>query len=328
MRIFIEPLKKKLKQAPKGGGCTQMTQRSINEHFFSFHNTIYILLFLLISCLPNKSSEEKKDFRYLTTTTLINDLIYELTQDKNLSQSLMGIGVDPHLYTAQSRDLQLMRKAKTIFYHGHHLEGKLSDILAHSKLRTKSIAIQESIPAKDLMSYQGVIDPHLWFHPLLWIQCAEKLLQKLIEDQPQKKTFYTKNFKNWEKKVIELSNKYKTKLHEIPKERRVLITSHDAFQYLGKFFDLKVVAVQGISTDSQSSLHKISEIIDLINKNKIKSIFIESSVNSDAIKHISEHTSSTIGAELYSDSLGSPEKNTETYLKTLEHNLKSIVGNL
>ena len=112
-----------------------------------------------------------------------------------------------------------------------------------------------------------------------------------------------------------------------------MITAHDAFGYFARQFGLEVKSIQGISTDSEAGTKDISELADFIVERDIKAVFVESSVPRKTVESLQEAVKSRgkeveIGGELYSDSLGDKEHNSETYVKTVKKNVDIIVNAL
>ena len=138
------------------------------------------------------------------------------------------------------------------------------------------------------------------------------------------------NLESYKKELSDLTEYVIRRINEIPESQRILVTAHDAFGYFAKQFRLEVRSIQGISTDSEAGTKDISELADFIAEKKIKAVFIESSVPRKTIESLQEAVKARgwdvkIGGELYSDSLGDKEHNTNTYIKTVKKNVDVIV---
>ena len=138
------------------------------------------------------------------------------------------------------------------------------------------------------------------------------------------------NLESYKKELSDLTEYVIRRINEIPESQRILVTAHDAFGYFAKQFRLEVRSIQGISTDSEAGTKDISELADFIAEKKIKAVFIESSVPRKTIESLQEAVKARgwdvkIGGELYSDSLGDKEHNTDTYIKTVKKNVDVIV---
>lgn len=259
----------------------------------------------------------------LSTTTLMKDLVDTLWAEQVYSESLMGPGVDPHLYQPSAKDLVKIKEADVVVAHGLHLEGKMIEALeAVSKTKTVLI-LGNLIDSKKLINTDGSVDPHLWFDPELWIQTAEALAK-----HPPSATVQTSKLTDFSQQVRALSKKYKEAFSKIPKSRRILITSHDAFRYLGLHFDIEVQGIQGVSTDAEVGIKRIDELIALIKERKIASIFSETSVSPRSIEKLLSESGAKSGGILYSDALGPVGSGAETYIGMLEKNLNTILEGL
>ena len=280
------------------------------------------LLLLCFGCeQPGSGENSIHDGNYtkkliVTTTTHINDLVVRLVGDSCKITSLMGPGVDPHSYRPTALDTTAISTADLVIYHGLRLEGKLSVVLKNkNNSKTKTYAICSALPKQSLLKAEGentqYPDPHVWFSPELWNRCLDGLAKFLIDELPELKNQILEKQKLMETEMMEVSLWAKSQLNKIPPEKRILITSHDAFRYLGKSFGIEVVALQGISTLQEAGLVDRANLVDFINEKKIPCLFIESSVNPKAIREIAKETGAKVGNPLYSDALGNMDSKSE-----------------
>jgi len=275
--------------------------------------------------------------RVTTTTSMVTDLVKQVGGDRVEVQGLMGAGVDPHLYKASASDITKLQRAEVIFYNGLLLEGKLQDVFAKMARTKKHVyAVTESIAEKELLepeSFGGHYDPHVWFDVTLWAQCVESVVKGLSEFDPKNKEHFEKRGKETQAKMRDLHQWALKKAAELPKEKRILITSHDAFNYFGRAYGFQVVGLQGISTVEEASTAAMVKLVDFVKKQKVKAIFIESSVPPKPIKRISEDAGVKIGGELFSDAMGTPGQmengyDLGTYEGMIKHNLTTVVNAL
>lgn len=199
-------------------------------------------------------------------------------------------------------------------------EGVVLEALAKKK---KVLIIGHSLDQTKLLHANAALDPHTWFDPALWIETANILAKN--PPTPQVSSASLEEFTN---NVYKVANQYKEEFKKVPKEKRILITSHDAFQYLGRFFEIEVQGVQGVSTDSEIGVKRIDELIALIKARKIGAIFTETSVSARSIQKLISESGAKNGGILYSDALGPPGSNADTYVGMLEHNLKTILSGM
>jgi manganese/zinc/iron transport system substrate-binding protein len=276
-----------------------------------------------------------------TTTTMVTDMVKAVGGDRVEVTGLMGPGVDPHLYKSGAKDITHLSQAKLIFYSGLMLEGRMADLFSKMARRGKKVyAITESIPEAELLepeSFAGHWDPHVWGNPKLWAKCVDTVVTALTENDPDGKAGYAERGAAVKIEYQELFEWAKKRAAELPQTNRVLITSHDAFNYFGLAFGFEVVGVQGISTVSEAGLADITRIVDFIKEKKVKAIFVESSVSPATIERISQDAGVSIGGELFSDALGTPGKvqtigsltyDEGTYKGWIGHNINTVVDAL
>lgn len=286
--------------------------------------------------LVNTSSDVYGKIKVCATTSLIADLVENAAGDLVETVSLMGSGVDPHLYRASASDLKKLSNADLIFYNGLHLEGRMTDVFEGLAEQGKAVfAVSDGIDKKSLLALQknSGYDPHVWFDPILWAQCLELIVTELKKKDPANSKEYESRGTAFKRKLEDLSTWGKGLADGIKKESRVLITSHDAYNYFGHAFGFQVIGVQGVSTISEAGLADIVSTVDFIKKHKIKAIFVESSVSRAAIERISEDSGVKIGGELFSDSLGGKGEillnyDVGTYIGMFKYNMETIVNSL
>ncbi|MEM7395260.1 MAG: zinc ABC transporter substrate-binding protein, partial [Verrucomicrobiota bacterium] len=166
---------------------------------------------------------------------------------------------------------------------------------------------------------------------------VDVVIDGLSETFPDQKAGFNERGKAYQKEIQDLHQWAQGRVNSLPEEKRVLVTSHDAFNYTGKAYGLEVVGVQGISTEAEPSLAAVSQTVDFIKERRIKAIFVESSVSPDVIKRVSEDANVTIGGELFSDAMGIPGTmetfdgetyDVGTYIGMLKHNINTAVSSL
>ncbi len=295
-------------------------------------NKLFLPLLLAFFCF-NCLNLEAEPLKVVTTTGMIADIARNLTGDKGTVKSLMGAGVDPHLYKATHGDLGLLRSADIIFYNGLHLEGKMAEILEQLGRTKTCVPVSQDIPKERLRfpdAFGGHADPHIWFDVSLWIQASETMAKALSAKDPANQSAYEKNLAQYISKLAELHTEVKTEIATIPKAGRVLLTAHDAFGYFGLAYDIEVMGLQGVSTASEFGLYDIARLVDLVIERKIKAIFVESSVPKKFVLALQEGVQAkghqvAIGGELFSDAMGTEGTLEGTYIGMVKHNVETIV---
>jgi len=274
--------------------------------------------------------------RVVCTTGMVADMLKNIGGRHVVVQSMMGPGVDPHLYKASPRDVRMLTSADVVFYSGLHLEGRLAELLEKLHRWKPAYAVTDGLKRSDPSSLrhmpgtEGVYDPHVWFHVALWARCAEYAAERLMALDPERADDYRRNAADYVAKLRALDEECRKRLAEIPKQRRVLVTAHDAFGYFGDAYEVEVHGLQGLSTIAEADLGGVNQIIDLLVARRVKAVFVESSVPIKNIRALVEGCAArghnvAIGGELFSDAMGPEGTREGTYLGMIEHNLNTIV---
>ncbi|MGE7763882.1 metal ABC transporter solute-binding protein, Zn/Mn family [Peribacillus sp. NPDC096540] len=292
---------------------------------------------LLLTGCSNDTTEQDKGnskVKVVATTGMIGDLVENIGGKQVEVTSLMGPGVDPHLYKATQGDVKTLDSADMIFYNGVHLEGKMTDIFEMMSKNKPTIAVTEDLKEEQLRKVSAKEhDPHVWFDVKLWMVASEAVKKELIANDPDHEASYLENYEAYVLQLQELDKYVQEEINKIPEDQRVLVTAHDAFGYYGKSYGLEVRGLQGINTLSEYGSKDVKDMRNYLVKNKIKAIFIESSVPRKAIEAVIQGAEKQghkvkIGGELFSDAMG--ERGTEegTYIGMVRHNTDTIVNAL
>ncbi len=272
--------------------------------------------------------------RVVCTVGMVADAALNIGGEHVAVTSLMGEGVDPHLYKASPADVSQLNRADIILYSGLHLEGKLAELLERMGWKKPTRGIAESIAADKLLSDdEKVHDPHVWFDVSLWSEAADAAAKALSEFDPKHAETYQANAVKYRERLTKLHQYAKDQLAVVPQERRVLVTAHDAFRYFGRAYEVEVRGIQGISTDSEAGVRQVKELVDFLVEKKIKAVFVETSVSDQNIRSLLEGCAArghqvVIGGELFSDAMGKAGTEEGTYEGMVKHNVDTIVNAL
>ena len=288
------------------------------------------------------NGKQAKKIKVVATTTMVGDMVFSIAGHSVDLQTLMGPGVDPHLYKASADDIRKLKEADVVFYSGLMLEGKMQADLESLKKETgKVYAVTQNIPQDKLIFPDSAghhPDPHVWFDPTLWVTGVPIVAEKLSALQPEYAIRYSNNAKALETEMMATHQWAKDQVALLEPSERILITSHDAFNYFGRAYGFQVVGVQGISTATEAGLSDINRTVDFIKKNHVPVIFVESSVSPVVIESISQSSGAEVGPELFSDACGvqghierGPDGkgyDVGTWDGMMRHNVNTVVHNL
>jgi manganese/zinc/iron transport system substrate-binding protein len=206
---------------------------------------VSLLALLLTGCgqpvtdgagVANAKDFSGRKINVVATTGMIGDLVQNIGGERVEVTTLMGPGIDPHLYKASAGDVQKLERADVIFYNGLELEGRMTDIFVKLAARRPTAAVAEGVPSERLREppeFKGRYDPHIWFDVTLWKYAAQKVRDELVRIDPPSAELYRRNHTSHDAELDKLHEYVKQQIATIPEAGRVLITAHDAFGYFG-----------------------------------------------------------------------------------------------
>lgn len=268
----------------------------------------------------------------VATTGMIADLATQIGGSHVTVRALMGPGVDPHAYRQTRSDIVAMTQADLLLWHGLYLEAQMEDFFAKIADRVPVTPVAEALPESSLIAhdeYDGRFDPHVWMDARLWSAVAEQVARTLSAAKPSAADDIQGNLAAFQSEADALETYSRDVLSQVPADQRVLVTAHDAFGYFGQAYGYDVLGIQGISTESEAGLNRISELVDFIVDKKLKAVFVETSVSDRNVRALIEgaqargHTVE-IGGALYSDAMGTPGTYEGTWLGMIDHNVTTI----
>jgi len=295
---------------------------------------ICLFVILLFAC-KNQTKPSGK-LKVVVTTSMLTDLVKNIGADLIEIEGLMGPGVDPHLYKASEGDVSKLFNADVIFYNGLHLEGKLVAVFEKMDTQKTTVALGEFLAKEGLIGsdyFASNYDPHVWFNIQYFKEFSDKVTSVLSEKDPKNAASFTANNLAFQQKLDLLHTAVVNTIATLAPEKRILVTAHDAFNYFGKAYGFKVVGLQGLSTATEAGVQDVQKLSEYIIANKVKAIFIESSVPRRTIEALQEAVLSkghqvSIGGSLYSDALGDADSVEGTYVGMFLYNIKTIVNAL
>lgn len=297
------------------------------------------LLVLSLAACSGAGATSDGRLNVVATTGHLGDAVRIIAGDAVSLTTLLGPGIDPHSYVATEGDLRTFQRADLIFANGRHLEAQLDRVLTQIDARGDAtvIAVADLLDPALLLSWEPAsgmpFDPHVWNDVQLWQQAVELVRDELIAADPTNSAIYSRNTTAYLAELTALDAEIRAAVATIPAERRIIVTAHDAFGYLGRAYGLEVEAVQGISTQSEASTSDIQALARLVLEREVPAIFIETTISPRTIEAVlaavrAAGSEVALGGELYSDALGSPDGPSASYTGMMRHNIETIVAAL
>ncbi|MGB0717500.1 MAG: metal ABC transporter solute-binding protein, Zn/Mn family, partial [Phycisphaerae bacterium] len=223
-----------------------------------------------------------------------------------------------------------------VLYNGLMLEGKMASALNKISKRKRVRAVADAVPKESLMvpeGEEGHADPHLWMDVSLWKQVSILIRNELTELDPSGSDYFADRCKTYVEKLEKLHAYATSAITGVPNQQRLLVTAHDAFQYMGRAYGFEVRGIQGISTESEAGIADVNALVDLLVSRNVQAIFVETSVSDKNVRALIEGAAArghtvTIGGTLYSDAMGPAQTYEGTYIGMIDHNVTVIASAL
>lgn len=293
-----------------------------------------------VGCQTNEKGNSSA-FKIVATTGHVNDALVAITEGTDVQIKLLcGPGVDPHSFSASTKDSIAMENADMIVFNGFHLEAKLHTLL-HDTFKDKSHSMDQWFPKDQRIQWveegkvdpEAPFDPHIWNHLPGWIKCVQELGEKLAELNPKNAETYKNNTTLYVKKLEDLHQWAKKELESIPAQNRTLVSTHDAFNYFANQYNLKAEAVLGIGNDAEASVKEMAKVAKKICELKVPVIFMESITNPKVTTALKEACRSQgwkveiANQRLFSDDIGEKAPQ-NTFMGAFRSNVELIASSL
>lgn len=282
-------------------------------------------------CIAETQSPKKDPYSIVTTVGMITDIVEHVAGDRAQVQGLMKEGVDPHLYKPTRADVVTLMRADVIFYNGLMLEGKMQDVLEKMSGSDKPVFAVTSLldPSYVMAVDASHSDPHVWMDVQGWIHAVRAVAEALSQYDPRCAQEYQSNANGYIQQLEQLDAYAKKVIGSIPESQRVLVTAHDAFNYMGRAYGIEVRGIQGVSTESEAGVRDINELVHFLVDRRIAAVFVETSVADKNVRALIEGASAgghqvKIGGALFSDAMGQPGTYEGTYIGMIDHNVTTI----
>lgn len=280
---------------------------------------------LLLSFLTGRTQEKPL---VMASASMWADMAENLGGDLIDVQTIVPVGGDPHIYDPTPDDARRVEKAELVLVNGLTFEGWILELVENSGTKARTVMITEGIAPIQSMQYENATDPHAWMDPTIGLKYIENIYQALLQLLPEQEDILSFNYKLYKENLQKLDEYCTNRILEIPENQRILITSHDAFQYYGRKYGLRLEAVLGTSTESDVQTSDVRRIEEILKKEPVPAIFIESTINPKMIQQLADDHSVVVGGQLYADSLGDEDSPASTYETMIKHNTDVIVDAL
>ncbi|MFS0574783.1 metal ABC transporter substrate-binding protein [Sporosarcina sp. 179-K 3D1 HS] len=280
------------------------------------------------------ANEEK--LKIITTYSIIYDMVKNVGGDLVDIHSLAPIGSDPHNYDPLPQDVVLTTDADIVFYNGLNLEegngwfNKLMVAANKSDDDAPVFKVSEGVTPMYLKSeeHAGEEDPHAWLDVRNGIRYVENIRDILSKMDPDHASVYEENASRYISQLEDLHEGIKDKMSQVPEGKRILVTSEGAFKYFSAAYDFEAAYIWEINSHDEGTPEQLKRIVDIIKENGIPALFVETSVDTRSMETVSRETNVPIQGEIFTDSLGKPGTDGDTYMDMVKWNADMIYNGL
>jgi zinc/manganese transport system substrate-binding protein len=289
------------------------------------------VLAVLSATAPTLAQEK---VRVLATFSILGDFVKNVGGDRVEVTTLVGPNSDAHVYSPAPADAKKVAAAKVVITNGLGFEGWMARLVKASGTKASPVVATKGIKPRKAAGGHGHghshdnTDPHAWQSVANAKIYVANIRAALIAADPPGKAAYEANAAAYLEKLDALDKDVREAVAAIPKDRRRIITSHDAFGYFQAAYGIDFIAPQGVSTESEASAQDVGRIITQIKRQKIPAVFLENVTDPRLIQRIAAESGARVGGQLYSDALTDEKGAAPTYIDMIRHNIKQLVSAL
>ena len=302
-----------------------------------FLSLIFMLAVGLFACSnANKNSNTSEKLKVVATNSIIADITKNIAGDNIDLHSIVPVGQDPHEYEPLPDDVKKTSQADLIFYNGINLEtggnAWFTKLVQNAKKEENKdyYAVSDGVEVIYLegQNEKGKEDPHAWLNLENGMIYAKNIAKQLSAKDPKNKDVYEANLKNYLEKLEALDKEAKQKFNNIPKEKKMIVTSEGCFKYFSKAYNVPSAYIWEINTEEEGTPDQIKALVEKLRKTKVPSLFVESSVDERPMQTVSKDTNIPIFEKIFTDSVAEPGQNGDSYYNMMKWNLDKIAEGL
>uniref|UniRef100_UPI00333F35AD metal ABC transporter solute-binding protein, Zn/Mn family n=1 Tax=Castellaniella defragrans TaxID=75697 RepID=UPI00333F35AD len=317
-----------------------------------------VIAWLALGAVPSgaRAQEAPDPIRVVATFSILADMVREVGGDRVVIETIVGPNGDAHAFEPTPRDARALGAARVLVRNGLGFEGWLPRLLESSGFKGLDIVASEGVRPRILSddeesehedgahgggqnhdgadraahqhdhAHAGDVDPHAWQDLVNGVIYVHNIARGLAAIDPAHAGEYHQRAEDYAARLEAEDRAWRASLAAIPQARRVIMTSHDAFGYLGRAYGIGMVPVLGLSSEAEPSAGTIARLVDRIRARDIHAVFLEKAVNPALMRRLTEDTGARIGGTLYADTLDAPGTPAGTYLGMFRWNTRQILA--
>lgn len=299
--------------------------------------------FLFSLSLLSVSAVFAEPVKVMTSFSILGDITRQIGGNQVEVAEIVKPNQDMHIYRITPQDAKRLKNSQLILLNGKGFESN-EFVKAAKAANVPVVLASDNIQSiqhdddddehhhehehdhkqedKHAHHHHGGDDPHVWQDPVLMKQYTQNIADALIQIDPANKDYYSGNLKKYQQKLDDLDALAKKSFAAIPVEKRKVLTSHDSFAYFGARYQIKFLAPQGVSEESEPSAKQMAEIIRTVKRENIRAVFVENISNPKLLNRLTKEAGVAVTGKLYSDAL--PENG--DYVDMMKHNIETLSG--
>lgn len=274
----------------------------------------------------------------VATFSILTDLVRQVGGEHVAVTSLVGPDGDAHSYAPTPADARALVAAKVVVVNGLGFEGWMNRLVRSSGTRAAVVTASTGVTALKAAGGEahghshghshGANDPHAWQDVANVRLYVKAIAAGLSQADAAHAEAFARNAATYDAMLEALDREIRAAIGAIPREKRRLLTTHDAFRYFARAYEVDFLAVRGVSSESEPSAREIAALVRQIRQGKVTALFMENISDPRAIQRISAETGARIGGKLYSDALSEAGGPAATYVDMMRHNARQIAAAL
>ncbi len=284
-----------------------------------------MLLAVVLAAPSGSAFAQDKKLRVVTTFTVIQDIAQNVAGEAAIVESITKPGAEIHDYQPTPLDVVKAQSADLVLWNGLNLERWFERFFDNVK-NVRSAVVSEGVAPMGITEgpYQGRPNPHAWMSTTNALIYVENIRKALAVADPARADIYNANAKAYAERIRAVDAPLRARLDKVPQAQRWLVTSEGAFSYLARDYGWREAYLWPINADQQGTPQQVRRLIDLVRKNKIPTVFSESTISDKAARQVARETGARYGGVLYVDSLSAADGPVPTYLKLLETTVGTV----
>ncbi|WP_350615092.1 metal ABC transporter substrate-binding protein [Pseudomonas sp. HY7a-MNA-CIBAN-0227] len=283
-----------------------------------------LVLFSVSLALSFATVQAADKLQVVTSFSILADMTHQVGGDHIQISNMVGPDADAHTYEPTPDDAKALLTAKVIIKNGLGFEPWLDRLVTSTETKATVVTASKGVIPRTMDEDGDTIpDPHAWHNLANTELYVNNITKALIAADPANKADYQHNSQVYLNEIYRLLAEAKAKLGSLPPGNRRIVTSHDAFGYLGQAYGIDFMAPQGLSTERDPSAAEVAALITQIRQTKVKAVFMENIKDARLLKQIADESGAHIGGTLYSDAL-TTEGPASTFTGLFEYNLNTL----